>query len=84
MHRLAAWVLLPDPIYHFGNPSKTGTAMVETLQLDFEAREHFVLTGDVPQLRALAPRALAARHRGRRWRVPPPRTAGARRYYRTR
>ncbi|HEX6766714.1 MAG TPA: hypothetical protein VF103_14570 [Polyangiaceae bacterium] len=43
----AAWVLLPDPVYHFGNPSKTGTAMVEALQLDFEAREHFVLTGDV-------------------------------------
>jgi hypothetical protein len=43
----AAWVLLPDPIYRFGNPSKTGTAMVETLQLDFEARDHFILTGDV-------------------------------------
>jgi hypothetical protein len=43
----AAWVLLPDPIYRFGNASKTGTAMVETLQLDFEARDHFVLTGDV-------------------------------------
>jgi hypothetical protein len=43
----AAWVLLPDPIYRFGNPSKTGTAMVEALQLDFEARDHFVLTGDV-------------------------------------
>jgi hypothetical protein len=44
---LAAWVLLPDPIYRFGDPSKTGTAMVEALQLDLEAREHFVLTGDV-------------------------------------
>jgi hypothetical protein len=42
-----AWVLLPDPIYRFGNPSKTGTATVEAFQLDFEAREHFVLTGDV-------------------------------------
>ncbi len=43
----AAWVLLPDPIYRFGHASKTGTAMVEALQLDFEARDHFVLTGDV-------------------------------------
>jgi hypothetical protein len=43
----AAWILLPDPIYRFGNASKTGTRMVEALQLDFEAREHFVLTGDV-------------------------------------
>jgi hypothetical protein len=42
-----AWVLLPDPIYRFGNPSKTGTATAEALELDFEAREHFVLTGDV-------------------------------------
>jgi hypothetical protein len=46
-HPGAAWVLLPDPIYRFGYASKTGTAMVESLQLDFEAREHFVLTGDV-------------------------------------
>jgi hypothetical protein len=43
----AAWVLLPDPIYRFGDPSKTGTQMVEALGLDLEAREHFVLTGDV-------------------------------------
>jgi hypothetical protein len=44
---LAAWVLLPDPIYRFGVPSKTGTAMIEPLGLDLEARDHFVLTGDV-------------------------------------
>ena len=44
---LAAWVLLPDPIYRFGDPSKMGTAMIETLQLDLETRDHFVLTGDV-------------------------------------
>jgi hypothetical protein len=43
----AAWVLLPDPIYRFGSASKTGTAMVESLHLDLEARDHFVLTGDV-------------------------------------
>ena len=44
---LGAWVLLPDPIFRFGDPSKTGTAMIETLQLDLETRDHFVLTGDV-------------------------------------
>jgi hypothetical protein len=43
----AAWVLLPDPIYRFGVPSKTGTAMIEPLGLDLETRDHFVLTGDV-------------------------------------
>jgi hypothetical protein len=42
-----AWVLLPDPIFRFGRASKTGTAMIETLQLDLETRDHFVLTGDV-------------------------------------
>jgi hypothetical protein len=41
------WVLLPDPVYRFGGPSRTGTAMVRALGLDFDARSHFMLSGDV-------------------------------------
>jgi hypothetical protein len=43
----ATMVLLPDPIYHFGDPSSTGTQMVESLHLDLAGRETFVLTGDI-------------------------------------
>jgi hypothetical protein len=43
----AAFVLLPDPVYHFGDPSKTGVPMVESLHLDLEGRESFILTGDI-------------------------------------
>jgi hypothetical protein len=43
----AAFVLLPDPVYHFGEPSKTGVAMVESLRLDLDGRESFILTGDL-------------------------------------
>ncbi len=44
---VAPWVLLPDPLYAFGAPSPTGTQSVEALGLDFEARPHFLLSGDV-------------------------------------
>jgi hypothetical protein len=44
---LATLVLLPDPVYRFGTPSKSGTAMIESLRLDLGARDHLVLTGDV-------------------------------------
>jgi hypothetical protein len=44
---VATLVLLPDPVYRFGTPSKSGTAMIESLRLDLGARDHFVLTGDV-------------------------------------
>jgi hypothetical protein len=44
---VAPWVLLPDPLYAFGAPSQTGTQTVEGLGLDFEARPHFLLSGDV-------------------------------------
>ena len=40
-------VLLPDPLFAFGAPSPTGTAMVEALNLDLEAKPHFLLSGDV-------------------------------------
>ena len=39
--------VLPDPVYHFGEPSRTGTQMVESLHLDLASRETFVLTGDI-------------------------------------
>ena len=45
--QVCPWVLLPDPLYQFGVPSRTGTAMVEALALDFESRPHFLLSGDV-------------------------------------
>lgn len=41
------WVLLPDPLFAFGEPSSTGTAMVEALGLDLETKPSFVLSGDV-------------------------------------
>jgi hypothetical protein len=44
---VATLVLLPDPVYRFGVPSRSGTAMIESLRLDLGTRDHFVLTGDV-------------------------------------
>ncbi len=41
------WVLLPDPLFRFGGPSRTGTDMIQTLGFDFHARSHFLLSGDV-------------------------------------
>ncbi len=41
------WVMLPDPLFAFGKPSATGTAMIEALNLDLEAKPHFLLSGDV-------------------------------------
>jgi hypothetical protein len=43
----ATLAVLPDPVYHFGDPSRTGTQMVESLNLDLADRETFVLTGDI-------------------------------------
>jgi hypothetical protein len=44
---ITPWVMLPDPLFAFGRPSKTGTAMIEALRLDLESRPHFLLSGDV-------------------------------------
>jgi len=44
---ICPWVMLPDPLFAFGKPSKTGTAMVEELGLDLETKPHFLLSGDV-------------------------------------
>jgi hypothetical protein len=43
----ALFVILPDPLYHFGVPSPTGTLMVENLHLDLTSRETFLLSGDI-------------------------------------
>jgi hypothetical protein len=43
----ATLVVLPDPVYQFGDPSKTGMQMVESLSLDLEGRDAFVLSGDI-------------------------------------
>jgi hypothetical protein len=43
----ATLVVMPDPVHLFGDPSRTGTEMVELLRLDTKARETFVLTGDI-------------------------------------
>ncbi len=43
----ATFAVLPDPVYHFGEPSRTGTQMVESLHLDPASRETFFLTGDI-------------------------------------
>jgi hypothetical protein len=40
-------VMLPDPLFAFGVPSRTGTAMVQGLNLDLETKPHFLLSGDV-------------------------------------
>jgi hypothetical protein len=40
-------VLLPDPLFAFGKPSSTGTAMVEALGLDLETKPTLLISGDV-------------------------------------
>jgi hypothetical protein len=47
------WIMLPDPVYHFGEPSRTGTTMIRTLELDFETKPHFMLSGDVHHYRRM-------------------------------
>ena len=44
---VSPWVMLPDPLFAFGAPSSTGTAMVEALALDLETKPHLLLSGDV-------------------------------------
>ncbi|HTA92873.1 MAG TPA: hypothetical protein VK745_25015 [Polyangiaceae bacterium] len=44
---VSPWVMLPDPLFAFGRPSKTGVAMIEALGLDLETKPHFLLSGDV-------------------------------------
>ena len=48
---ISPWVALPDPVYAFGEPSPSGTAMIESLGLNPNARPHFVLSGDIHHYR---------------------------------
>ncbi len=41
------WVMLPDPLYRFAGPSRTGTDMVRAMGFDFDSKSHFLLSGDV-------------------------------------
>jgi hypothetical protein len=41
------WLMLPDPVFAFGAPSRTGVGMVTSLELDLDAEPHFVLSGDI-------------------------------------
>jgi hypothetical protein len=50
----AVLLLLPDPVYHFGVPSKTGTLMIENLHLDLATRETFILSGDIHHYERIA------------------------------
>lgn len=43
----ATLAVLPDPLFHFGEPSRTGTRMLESLKLDLVSRETFLLSGDI-------------------------------------
>jgi hypothetical protein len=43
----ATLAVLPDPLYCFGDPSRTGTQMVESLHLDLASRPTFLLSGDL-------------------------------------
>ena len=43
----ATFAVLPDPVFAFGDASRTGTQMVESLHLDLAGRETFLLTGDI-------------------------------------
>ncbi|HVU04744.1 MAG TPA: hypothetical protein VHE30_23490 [Polyangiaceae bacterium] len=48
---LSPWVLLPDPVHPFGEPSPSGTGMLGALGLTLTARPHFVLSGDIHHYR---------------------------------
>jgi hypothetical protein len=43
---VAPWVLLPDPVFAFGDPSETGQGMYRALGLDSKQKA-FILTGDL-------------------------------------
>ncbi len=48
---VSPWLVLPDPVHHFGQPSDTGVGMIESLNLTLEGRSHFVLAGDIHHYR---------------------------------
>jgi hypothetical protein len=48
---VSPWVVLPDPVRAFGEPSASGMGMVTALGLTLSARPHFVLAGDIHHYR---------------------------------
>jgi hypothetical protein len=48
---ISPWVFLPDPVYAFGEPSPSGTGMLESLGLRLGSRPHFILSGDIHHYR---------------------------------
>ncbi len=40
-------VLVPDPVYKFGEPSLTGIDMIRSLELDLDREPHLILSGDI-------------------------------------
>lgn len=47
----APWVILPDPVFAFGQPSPTGGESIRALRLTLSARPHLVLSGDIHHYR---------------------------------
>jgi hypothetical protein len=48
---IAPWVMLPDPLYAFGNESPSGFEMLEALGLRLHQRPQFFLAGDIHHYR---------------------------------
>jgi len=48
---VAPWVMLPDPLYAFGNESPSGFEMLEALGLRLHQRPQFFLAGDIHHYR---------------------------------
>ncbi len=45
------WIVLPDPVFAFGEPSPTGDESIRALRLTLSARPHLVLSGDIHHYR---------------------------------
>ncbi len=48
---VSPWVILPDPVYAFGTPSRTGFESIQALGLTLSARPHLVVSGDIHHYR---------------------------------
>lgn len=40
-------IIMPDPVYHFGEPSPSGVGMRDSLALDLENEDHLIIAGDI-------------------------------------
>lgn len=48
---VSPWVMLPDPVFAFGEPSLTGVDTITKLGLTLTARPHLVVAGDIHHYR---------------------------------